>query len=146
MRQALLALTAALLAAAPVAAATATSETKLEAALSGAAERPKGDPDGTGHAAVTVKGTRLCWEIRVFAIGKPLAAHVHKGGPGVASGPVVVPLGGAFRAKGCTTVTSKLAAALSTDPARYYVNVHTAAFSKGAVRGQLARAEREPGY
>lgn len=43
-------------------------------------------------------------------------------------------------------MTAKLATALTSDPARYYVNVHTAGFKNGAVRGQLARAEREPGY
>lgn len=147
VRQALVVLAlAALVAVAAAASLAAGGETKLEASLSGAAEHPKGDPDGLGSAQLTIAGTKLCWNVRVFAIGKPLAAHIHKGGASVGSGAVVVPLGAAFRATGCTQVAAKLADSLTAHPSAYYVNVHTAAFRNGAVRGQLARAERKPGY
>ena len=146
VRQALIAVVLAALVSVPTAIGLSYGKRKLEASLSGAAERPKGDPDGMGNAELTITGTKLCWVVRVYAIGKPLAAHVHKGGANVASGPVVVPLGGAFRAVGCTQISGKLAGDLASHPSAYYVNVHTAAHKNGAVRGQLVPAERKPGY
>ncbi len=39
----------------------------------------------------------------------------------------------------CVAVSADLANALRTNPANYYVNVHTTRFPGGEVRGQLAR-------
>src|SRR5205814_1320957 len=87
------------------------------------------------EAEITVTGNKVCWEFsEISGIGKGLAAHIHKGNPGVA-GPVVVPLGSAFKTKGCTT--SPAAKAVLANPAAYYVNVHTAKFQGGAIRGQF---------
>jgi hypothetical protein len=108
----------------------------LHATLTGKAEAPKADPDGRGTAEIKINGKRVCWEIRFSKIGKPNAAHIHKGKSGI-SGPVVVPLGGAFKAKGCTTTTAKLARAILAKPGAYYVNVHNAKYPNGAIRGQL---------
>ena len=50
----------------------------------------------------TITGTKVCWAFtKIKGITKPLASHIHKGGVGV-SGPVVVPLGAAFKPSGCT--------------------------------------------
>jgi hypothetical protein len=78
----------------------------------------------------------VCWEIKVTRVQTILASHIHKGGPGV-SGPVVVPLGKAFKAKGCTTTTAAIAAAIQRRPSAYYVNVHNSKYPGGALRGQL---------
>jgi hypothetical protein len=102
----------------------------------GKAETPKGDPDGQGTAEVKITGTRVCWEIKVSKVQTIAAAHIHKGKPGTA-GPVVVPFGKVFKAKGCTTTTAKIAAAILRNPAAYYVNVHNAKYPGGALRGQL---------
>jgi hypothetical protein len=42
-------------------------------------------------------------------------------------------------AKGCAKADAPVIIAIIKDPAGYYVNVHNAAFPKGAVRGQLAK-------
>jgi hypothetical protein len=108
----------------------------LHAALTGKAETPKGDPDGSGTAEVKITGTKVCWEIHVAKVGTIMAAHIHKGKPGVA-GPVVVPFGAAFKSKGCTTASASLTAAILKSPSAYYVNVHNAKYPGGALRGQL---------
>ena len=108
----------------------------LHATLAGKAETPKGDPDGSGTAEVKINGTSVCWELKTVRIGTPMAAHIHKGKPGVA-GPVVVPFGKTYKTKGCTTATAAVARAIKNNPAAYYVNVHNAKYPGGALRGQL---------
>jgi len=108
----------------------------LHAALSGKVEVPKGDPDGAGTAEVKITGTRVCWELKTSRIGAPAAAHIHRGRAGVA-GPVVVPLGKTYKAKGCTSAPAAVAAAIKRTPGAYYVNVHNARYPAGALRGQL---------
>ena len=135
MRYVGLAFLAALVVAVGATAATQKSNS-LHATLTGKAETPKGDPDGRGTAEVKITGRRVCWEIKVSRVQTIVAAHIHKGGPGVA-GPVVVPFGKVFKAKGCTTTTAAIAAAIEKKPAAYYVNVHNAKYPGGALRGQL---------
>jgi|SRR4051794_20502504 hypothetical protein len=108
----------------------------LHATLTGKAETPKGDPDGSGTAEVKINGAKVCWEIKTAKVGTITAAHIHKGGPGVA-GPVVVPFGKTFKAKGCVTSTTAVTAAIKRRPSAYYVNVHNAKYPGGALRGQL---------
>jgi hypothetical protein len=108
----------------------------LHATLTGKAETPKGDPDGSGTAEIKITGTRVCWEIKVAKVQTIVAAHIHKGRPGTA-GPVIVPFGKVFKSKGCTTTTAAIAAAIEKSPSAYYVNVHNAKYPGGALRGQL---------
>lgn len=116
--------------------AAAQKTNSLHATLTGKAETPKGDPDGRGTAEIKITGRRVCWEIKVSRVQMIVAAHIHKGGPGVA-GPVVVPFGKVFKAKGCTTTTAAFAAAIEKRPSAYYVNVHNVKYPGGALRGQL---------
>ncbi|HEY2777946.1 MAG TPA: CHRD domain-containing protein [Gaiellaceae bacterium] len=113
-----------------------TKGNSLHATLAGKSETPKGDPDGRGTAEIKITGRRVCWEIKVSRVQTIVAAHIHKGRPGTA-GPVVVPFGKVFKAKGCTTTTAALAAAIEKTPSAYYVNVHNAKYPGGALRGQL---------
>jgi len=116
----------------------------LKATLSGKAERPKGPAGGRGTATIRVDGTKVCWTLKVSGIGQPLAAHIHKGNPGVA-GPVAIPLGKTYKASGCGAATSSVATALVKNPSAYYVNVHTKKYPAGALRGQLKAADATTG-
>ena len=106
--------------------------------LSGANERPT---KGAGSGIVTLhlnakKGT-VCWDFKgVKGFDKPTAAHIHKGGRTTA-GPVAVPFGASYKAKGCTKAPAKTIAAIEEHPNAYYVNVHSAKYPGGAIRGQL---------
>ncbi len=118
----------------------------LSATLAGGAtETPPGDPDGSGQATITINPDtgQVCWEITVSNIAAATQSHIHVGAAGV-SGDVVVPLdvdGFSGSTKGCIEGQDKaLLAKIITSPAGYYVNVHTADFKPGAVRGQLSAA------
>jgi hypothetical protein len=106
--------------------------------LTGAKEAPTtGDANGSGEFSWSLDATRLCYLLSAKKIGTAAAAHIHRGGVGVA-GPVRVELTAPTPASaGCKTITSALATALRDHPRRFYVNVHTAAFPNGAIRAQL---------
>lgn len=115
----------------------------FSAQLTGAAEVPgPGDTDGTGFAVVTITGTTLRYTVWTQNIAPATAAHIHIGGPSVA-GPIVVNFDVNTLFSGTTTITADLAAQISANPSGYYVNVHNAEFTGGAVRGQLAGGEGE---
>jgi len=146
----------ALLAAPAAAAGASTSRTsgkvtRLAATLSGANEIPgPGDPDGRGKAVVRLSGTTACYLLEWSGIGAPTAAHIHQGGAGVA-GPVVVLFfqpgtnaaslpGTLSSVAGCVDVDPALAGRIAASPRDWYVNIHTADFGAGAIRGQLHRS------
>ncbi|TPG19973.1 CHRD domain-containing protein [Sphingomonas koreensis] len=112
-----------------------------QAALTGNQEVPgPGDPDATGTVKVTADSAtnQICYDLTVQGLAAPTMAHIHKGARGVAGPPVLTmapPVQGA--SKECQTVDRALAAAIIADPSSFYVNVHTAAYPKGAIRGQL---------
>ena len=130
---------AALIAVAVAAGAPRMSGMSLHATLTGKAETPKGDPDGSGSATVTINGTSVCWQIKASNVTTLTASHIHKGGPGVA-GAVVVPFGAAYTSKGCIKAPAATVAAIMKNPGGYYVNVHNAKYAGGALRGQLSGA------
>jgi hypothetical protein len=124
------------------------ADATLTAELTGAAEvcdpaNTCNDPEGTGSATVDITTdtgeicVTLMWDI---SDGTASAAHIHEAPEGEA-GPVVLPLftepddDGMF--EDCFTDVA-LAADLEANPADYYVNVHSATYPNGAVRGQLA--------
>jgi hypothetical protein len=115
----------------------------LSAALSGAAEVQPGDQDGSGTAAVTVNPGQgeLCYDLAVAGIDPATAAHVHEGVEGEV-GPPVVTLGvpdASGAATGCLNLSKELLQRLLHEPSGFYVNVHSAEFPQGAVRGQLGK-------
>lgn len=125
----------------------------LSANLSGLAEVPSpggpevGDPRGTAKGAVEIDGDTAVFTLTWRNLEAPTAVHVHRGRAGV-NGPVVVPLLVSALPRGTTAVAGVavvddpvLVEQLRTDPGGFYLNLHTARFPGGAVRGQL-RAER----
>ena len=115
----------------------------LTTTLTGAEEVPNpGDPDGTGFAAVTVNPGQgvLCYELSVSGIALATAAHIHEA-PVREAGPMVVTLATPTDGSsgGCIEVGRDLAKEILQDPSDYYVNVHNADFTGGALRGQLSR-------
>ena len=129
----------------------------LEATLDGRSEvaaeptdsRIVGDRNGTGEAyvfGIDNDVTTLCYVLTVDRIATATMAHIHEGAPGT-NGPVVANLGAPAdgNAADCLTdgeagkfAEGTTAAEILANPGDYYVNVHNAAFTGGAIRGQLA--------
>jgi hypothetical protein len=105
-----------------------------------------------GRATITGDPStgEVCWDLQVANITLPAAAaHIHVGAPGVA-GPIIValtPPDANGVSSGCTTqkdpasgggtLTGADVQSILTNPAGFYVNVHTSDFPTGAIRGQL---------
>lgn len=107
--------------------------------LSGGNEVPSGDTDGVGFAVVTFDGTTVRYSVFTQNIAAPTMAHIHRGVAGV-NGPIVIDFNAATLTNGTATTTQALASEIIANPSGFYVNVHTADFPGGAVRGQLAGA------
>ncbi|MEW2087115.1 CHRD domain-containing protein [Streptomyces sp. NPDC005283] len=116
--------------------------------LSGANEVPvKGgpavnDPDGKAVALVKVKGDRVTFAMQWTGF-VPSLGHIHQGAAGQ-NGGVKVPLFGTampdsvHSAAGQVAITdAELANSIRSNPSGFYVNLHSAEFPGGAVRGQL---------
>ena len=108
--------------------------------------RPNAPVKAAGNFTATVTERRgkatIRWTLTFRRLsGTAVAAHIHRGAPGVA-GPVVVPLCGPCRngQNGRRVVDEDVAAPFVRGG--YYVNVHTAKNAAGEIRGQLRRVGR----
>lgn len=108
--------------------------------LSGANEVPRADPDGVGTASISTDDAtnRICTHLEVRNIGPVTAAHIHRGRAGV-NGPPVVTLDAPDDndSDDCDDVPDALLDEIRRFPANFYVNVHTAQYPDGAIRGQI---------
>lgn len=102
-----------------------------------------GDPDGSATGIVRVQGDRVTFAFSWKNITAPTLGHIHQGAAG-ANGDVKVPLfttpmpDTADAAAGAVTVSDPaIADQLRSNPAGFYLNLHSKEFPGGAVRGQL---------
>lgn len=79
----------------------------------------------------------LCYYLEVGGVGKVTSAHVHFGEKGD-TGRELVALELAELDEVCAAVDGETIEAMIAGPARYYVDVHTDAYPRGALRGQLS--------
>lgn len=119
----------------------------LRADLNGTSEVPgPGDPDGFGKAAIAVNDATnsVCTDLEVRDIGAVTAAHIHRGGPGVA-GPPVITLDAPDDndSDDCDNVDNALVDEIRNNPRGFYVNVHNAEYPNGAIRGQIFNVEKD---
>lgn len=115
---------------------------RLYVSLTGLQEIPgPGDPDGNGTVELRVSpgGGQVCWNLYARAIDPATAAHIHRGTAGAAGPPVVTftTPDANGRSQGCAAIDQQLARHMVYGAQDFYVNVHTAAFPQGAIRGQL---------
>jgi hypothetical protein len=104
-------------------------------------QRNAGDRNGRGSFSGVFKRDTLCYGLTVTNIGKPIAAHIHKASRGQNGDPVVTlkhpRRGNPGASKQCVEVSAGIADDIRSNPSGFYVNVHTAKFPSGAVRGQV---------
>lgn len=118
--------------------------------LTAAAEVPgPGDPTMSGEFTMTVNPgeKEICYVFTVDSTDPtndvPTAAHIHPGTV-TESGPALIHLVTpelGTSAEQCSDATSRQIAQLIAKPENFYVNVHTAAFGPGAIRGQFERPD-----
>ena len=114
------------------------------ATLSPNEEVPTKGPEGASGTAkvdINTDTNQVCYELTPSGLSEPpTAGHIHTGAKG-ASGPVLidfnVPANGL---KGCVTSDATKVAAVTGNPGGHYVNIHTASYAAGAMRGQLVEA------
>ena len=115
----------------------------MSVALSAESEVPKVTSAGAGTAAVTfnTETRELSWDVQVRGLTGPVtAAHFHGPATAADNGPVLVPIakaGDALPFKGSAILTPAQAADFLAG--RWYVNVHTASFPAGELRGQVIK-------
>ena len=100
-----------------------------------------GDTDGFAEAELSVSDEtdQVCYDINdVRGLGDITMVMIHRGARGV-TGPAVFNLTKANEGgyKGCTKKAEALEDNFEYAPGRYYVQIHTADFPKGAIRGQF---------
>ncbi|WDE13406.1 CHRD domain-containing protein [Thalassomonas haliotis] len=113
--------------------------------LDGIQEVPVGDLDGSAAGTISFDDVTglISWDLSYANIDTPTAMHIH--GPGGTAGinaGVFIGLG-VNTSGGANTLIDSLVANLAdvnmiiNDPGGFYINIHTAEFPPGSVRGQL---------
>jgi hypothetical protein len=112
--------------------------------------KPSGDPEGRATAFLRAERDEVEFAFTWSGIGGPTNGHLHQGVVG-GNGPVALDL---FAAPGglpasingvagvADDVKADLAKKINQDPSGFYLNLHTAEFTGGAVRGQVFRSGR----
>lgn len=114
---------------------------KLTAVLSGANETAGGDAKASGGFKVELdpETNDFCYSLWTDKPIKATMAHLHSGAAG-ADGPPVATLEVTGKTSdACLAIDKDKLTPIVENPAGFYINVHTAEFPKGAVRGQLVK-------
>ncbi|MDQ3764300.1 MAG: CHRD domain-containing protein [Actinomycetota bacterium] len=114
--------------------------------LTGRDVRGGGDPDGQGSARLNLDAQQetACYTVTWSGLrGDVTAFHLHVADRG-SEGPHWIDFfndqrfpGSHNEASGCVPATRDKIRAVIENPSAYYLNVHSTAFEKGALRGQL---------
>jgi len=132
---------AALVLAGGVAPAAQAAPTTLTATLTGANETAGGLAGASGGFKVTVdpETNDFCYSLWADKGVTATMAHVHSGEAGKDGPPVVTLMMTGQNEDECAAIDKDKLEPIVANPSAYYVNIHTAAFPKGALRGQLAK-------
>lgn len=106
--------------------------------LTGASEVPPSDTSAKGTADVVVDtdSKKVTWTVKVEGLtGDATAAHIHGPASATEKAPPVIDMSANIM-QGSADITEAQWAELKAG--KYYVNVHTAKFPDGEVRGQLS--------
>ena len=99
-------------------------------------------PRGSGTAKVTFSGTKVCWQFTYKGIGKTMESGIHKAPPPAAGQRKhsVLPFTIKTTHHGCAQANPAQVAAIAANPGRYYVDIHSVKYPKGAIGGRLQKA------
>ena len=93
---------------------------------------------GKGNFTGDITGHKVKFTLSFSGLtGPAVAAHIHMGARGK-EGPVIVPLCGPCKSAVTKTVSISASAIAAIKKGDAYVNVHTAKYPNGEIRGQLA--------
>ena len=92
---------------------------------------------GTANLFVDVNAGRLCYRLGYDGTDQVTMAHIHRGGPGQIGDPVIDLHPEANGDEGCVGADPTVLRNLAAHPEAFYLNLHTAEYPDGAMRGQL---------
>lgn len=96
------------------------------------------EASGDFSAELDLANGRMCYLLEIEGIDDFTAAHIHEGKAGSSGRPVItLELMGDDGDDVCVDVEPELLKKIARNNERYYVNVHSRAYPKGAIRGQL---------
>jgi hypothetical protein len=101
--------------------------------------QPVSGATGSGSATVTIRRgqAQLCYTLTVSGLTDVNGAHIHRNSTGAIVVPLTAPTGGT--SSGCESVSKALLQEILDTPGAFYVNIHTATFPNGQIRGDLTR-------
>ncbi len=111
----------------------------FNATLNGASEVPVNSSTATGTATLTFNTTTKIFTISVtHTIAAPTNGHIHKAAIGESGAPVF-PFASFTSPITYTSIALSASQEADLNAGLYYVNIHTAAYPGGEIRGQLIK-------